>query len=166
MWIIIKHKKKELNFLKNDISNKLGKDVKFYTPMLRLKFFNRKKIMNYKRPLLGDYIFCFHPNFEKINFQNIITYSRGLKYILKDYLTEQKEINSFIERCEKFENNNGFITQDFFDFKNNKKFKFFSGPFTNFVFDLIKKENKNNLKCLIKDFKLTITGKQNLFFPV
>ena len=85
---------------------------------------------------------------------------------MQDHLTEQKEISFFIERCERFENHNGFLTQDFFDFKNNKKFKFFSGPFTNFVFDLIEKENKNNLNCLIKDFKLTITGKQNLFFPV
>ena len=72
MWIIIKHKKKELNFLKNDISNKLGKDVKFYTPMLRLKFFNRKKIMDYKKPLLGDYIFCFHPTYKTRSYSNSI----------------------------------------------------------------------------------------------
>tara|TARA_Y100001970_G_scaffold273943_1_gene372925 strand:- start:8 stop:508 length:501 start_codon:yes stop_codon:yes gene_type:complete len=166
MWIIIKHKKKELNSLKRDISNKIGRDVKFYTPMLNLNFFDKKKIVNLNKPLLGDYIFCHHSNFKKINFQNLIIYSRGLKYILKDYLTSQNEINAFIERCVSFENKNGFITQDFFDFKNNKKFKFFSGPFTNFVFDLVKRENNNNLKCLIKDFKLTITGKQNLFLPV
>ena len=33
------------------------------------------------------------------------------------------------------------------------------------IFDLIRRENKNNLKCLIGDFKLVITGKDNLFFP-
>ena len=37
MWIVIKYKKKEINFLKNEIKNKIGNDVKFYNPTLCLQ---------------------------------------------------------------------------------------------------------------------------------
>lgn len=166
MWIIIKFKKKEKQFLKNEIIKKIGQDTKFYSPTLNLKHFQKNKIKNIYKPMLGDYLFCYHKKFKEIKFLNFIMYSKGLKYFLKEYLTSQNEINSFIERCRNFENENGFISQNFLELKNDKQFKFISGPFTNFVFDLVKRENKNNLKCLIKNFRLTITGKQNLFFPV
>ena len=166
MWIVIKYKKKEKNFLKNEIMKKIGKDVKFYCPTLNLKYFQKNKIKNIYKPMLGDYFFCYHKKFKEIKFLNLIMYSKGLKYFLKEYLNSQNDINLFIERCINYENENGFICQDFFDFKKNKKFQFYSGPFTNFVFDLVRKENKYNLKCLMKDFKLTITGKQHLFYPV
>ena len=165
MWIVIKYKKKEINFLKNEIKNKIGNDVKFYNPTLCLQLLKKNKVKNFFKPLLGNYFFCYHEKFKENKFLNLILYCTGLKDCLKEYLQSQNEINYFIDKCIKHENENGFISQDFFDLNNNKKFKFYSGPFANFIFDLVRKEN-NNLKCLIKDFKLTITGKQNLFNPV
>ena len=95
-----------------------------------------------------------------------MNFFKGLKYVLKDLINSQNEISFFIERCLHYENKEGFLSQDFFNFENLKKFKFFSGPFTNMVFDLIKMENKVKLKGIIGNFRLTITGKDNLFFPV
>ena len=37
MWIIIKFDKKNLNLLKQDLGNKLGKDIKFYIPKILIK---------------------------------------------------------------------------------------------------------------------------------
>ena len=165
MWIVIKYKKKELNFLKNEIKKKIGNDVKFYNPTLCLQQIRKNKVKSVFKPLLGDYFFCYHDKFKDIKFQNIIIYSKGLKYFLKEYLISQSEIKSFIHKCIEHEDINGFIGIDFFDLDRNKKYKFCSGPFTNFVFGLISKEN-NNLKCLINNFKLTVTGKHNLFYPV
>ena len=115
--------------------------------------------------MLSDYLFCYHSSFNNLNFLNSINFLRGLKYILRDFVSSQKEISFFIERCNQYEDKEGFLSQDFFNFENLNKFQFLSGPFTNMIFDLIRRENKNNLKCLIGDFKLVITGKDNLFFP-
>tara|TARA_Y100000768_G_scaffold337906_1_gene280333 strand:- start:509 stop:1009 length:501 start_codon:yes stop_codon:yes gene_type:complete len=165
MWIVLKFKRKEQNYLVKELKEKVGKDVKIYIPKINIKLFSKNKVINSKKPLLGDYLFCYHSNFKDLNFLSTINFLKGLKYILKDFISSQKEINFFIDRCNFYENNEGFLSQDFFNFENLKRFKFLSGPFTNLVFDLIEKENKNNLKCLIGDFKLTITGKNNLFFP-
>ena len=165
MWIVLKYKKKEQNYLMKELKEKVGKDIKIYIPKINLKLFSKNKVINLKKPLLGDYLFCYHSNFKDLNFIRNINFLKGLKYILKDFISSQKEINFFIDRCCFHQNKEGFLSQDFFSFENLKRFKFLSGPFTNMVFDLIKKENKHNLKCLIGDFKLTITGKNNLFFP-
>ena len=166
MWIVLKYKKKEQNFLFKELEEKVGKDIKIYIPKINLKYFSKKKIVNLKKPLLGDYLFCYHSKFKDLKFLNKINFLKGLKYILKDFIYSQKEIDFFVQRCNHFENKEGFLSQDFFNFDNITKFKFFSGPFTNLAFDLIKRENKYNLKCLIGDFKLTVTGRENLFFPV
>ena len=131
MWIVLKYKKNEQNFLFKELKEKIGNDIKIYIPKIQLKYF-----------------------------------SKNLKYILKDFIQSQKEINLFVNRCGCYEDKEGFLTQDFFNFEKHNKFEFFSGPFTNMIFDLIKRENKFNLKCLIGNFKLTVTGKDNLFFPV
>ena len=166
MWIVLKYKRKEQNYLMKELKEKVGKDIKIYIPKINLKFVSKNKIIDLKKPLLGDYLFCYHSKFKDFNFLGTINFLRGLKYILKDFVSSQKEINFFVERCNRYENKEGFLSQDFFNFENLKKFKFFSGPFTAMVFDLIKRENKHNLKCLIGDFKLTIAGRNNLFFPV
>ncbi len=166
MWIVIKYKKKEQNFLFKELKEKVGKDIKIYIPKINLKYFSKKNIKNVSKPLLGDYLFCFHSKFQDPKFLNMINFLKGLKYILRDFICSQKEINFFVKRCNYYENGEGFLSQDFFNFEKNNQFQFISGPFTNMVFDLIKKENKFNLKCLIGNFKLTVAGKDNLFFPV
>ena len=166
MWIVIKYKTKEQNYLLKELKDKIGKDIKICTPKIKFDYFLNNKIKNNKKYLLGDYLLCYHDKFKEKKYLDMISFLRGLKYYLKDFISSQKEIKLFVNRCKNFQNNEGFISQDFFDFKNSKEFKFFSGPFANMVFELIKKENKVKLKCLIGNFRLTLTGKDKLYFPV
>ena len=80
MWAVLKKKKKNLELLKKDLCDKLGNDVKFYTPKLRLKKFLKKKIYTRESFLLGDYLLCFHSSFCNSNIIEILKYCKGVKY--------------------------------------------------------------------------------------
>ena len=45
---------------------------------------------------------------------NIIKYTKGINYILEGFTNNQKDIIEFVNKCQKFEDNKGFITQGFF----------------------------------------------------
>ena len=63
-----------------------------------------------------------------------------------------------------FENQDGFITRDFFDLDVYSKYKFSSGPFTNRIFQILSFQ-KNRIKILMGDIKTTIKNKEFLFTP-
>ena len=84
MWIVVKFDKKNLNLLKQDLSNKLGKDIKFYIPKILIKKFYKNKLLNKEFYLLGDYMFCYHRNLADMTFSQIIKNCKGMKYILND----------------------------------------------------------------------------------
>ena len=78
---------------------------------------------------------------------------RGLKYILKDFVSSQKEISFFIERCNKYEDNDGFIIVGLYNKTGrlkNKFLKFLYNIFGNIVLKVdryymsIKSESKKN----------------------
>ena len=85
MWAILKFDKKNFHLLKNDLKEKLGDDVQFYSPKLRLKKFFKKKICFKEINLLGDYLFCFHKDFSKRSVLDSLKFSKGLKYFLTDF---------------------------------------------------------------------------------
>ena len=64
MWTVVKFDKKNLALLKEDLSEKLGKDIKIYIPRLRIQKYKNNKLINKEFNLLGDYLFCFHKNLE------------------------------------------------------------------------------------------------------
>lgn len=167
MWIILKFVKKDLNLLKRDISVKIGKNVKFYIPKIKIQKFKKNKLYNSEVLLLGDYILCYHSNFKKNQISNSLQYCRGLKYFLNGFLNSQKEIDDFVKKCLKSEDNDGYIKQSFFSFDYNsyKKYKFLSGPFTNMIFKIIDQQ-KNKIKILLGKFKTTVSEKEYLFRPV
>ena len=113
MWIVLKFKRKEQNHLVKELKEKVGKDVKIYVPKINLKLFTKNKVVNSKKPLLGDYLFCYHPNFKDFNFLSTIKFLKGLKYILKDFISSQKEINFFIERCNSLKTTKAFYLKIF-----------------------------------------------------
>ena len=41
MWIVIKYKRKEQNHLMKELKEKVGKDIKIYSPQINLKFFSK-----------------------------------------------------------------------------------------------------------------------------
>ena len=165
MWTVLKVDKKNLALLKKDFSNKLGKDVKFYLPKLQLKKFLKKKIFIKEISLLNNYLFCFHKNFSKRSVLTSLKYCRGLKYFLTDFLNSQNEIEKFINKCKRNENKNGFITPSFFEYKKNENYEFMSGPFTNFIFSIIK-ENRLSIHGAIGNYSITVSKDNNFFRTV
>ena len=165
MWAIIKINKKNLSLLKKDFLTKLGNDVKFFVPKLRLNIFNKSKLLIKESLLLDDYILCFHKDFKKRSVLSSLKYSKGLKYFLTDFFCSQKEIEQFINKCKENEDDNGYIKPSFFDFKKSKNYEFISGPFTRMIFSIIN-ENKMNLKVLIGNRIATVSKERNLFIPV
>ena len=164
MWTVLKFDKKNLALLKQDLKSKLGEEYKIYIPKLRIQKFKNNKLINKDFNLLGDYLFCFHTNLEFEQNRNQLKFSKGLKYILEGTIESQEEIKSFISKCKKSENQDGFITRDFFDMDVYSKYKFLSGPFTNRIFKILSFQ-KNQIKILMGDIKTTIKNKEFLFTP-
>jgi len=165
MWAVLKINKKNLELLKKDLCDKLGNDVKFYTPKLKLKKFLKRKTFIKEIFLLEDYLLCFHKDFVKSSVITSLKYCKGLKYFLADFLSAQKEIEKFINKCKENEDESGFIQSTFFEFKNKNKYEFISGPFTNMVFSIIN-ENKLFISTLMGNYRTTVSKEENLFRPV
>ena len=165
MWTIIKYDKKNLNLLLQDLRKKMGNDFVIYHPKMQLKKFYNNKLIKKPIDLLGDYIFCFHKNFENENFIQNLKFCRGLKYFLGGFTEFQTDIIKFIERCKKYENKDGFITQSLFEIDFQTNYKFLSGPFAEKIFKIIKfKENKINI--MMGNLKTTVNRKDFLYTPI
>ena len=165
MWAILKFQKNNLSLLKDDLNKKLGQDMKIYIPKLRIQKFQNNKLKSKEINLLGDYIFCFHSNLKEKKIVNSLRYTRGLKYFLDGFNQSQKEIEKFIEKCKVSENQDGFLSKEFFELELNKKYKFSSGPFSDKIFQIINLQ-RNRIKVLIGNMKTTIKRKEFLFTPV
>jgi len=165
MWTIIKIDSKKISTLKKEFFEKIGKDVKFYSPKLKLKRYINSKICIRENYLLGNYLLCFHEEFKKKTVLTSLQYCKGLKYFLKNFNSSQIEIENFILKCKENEDSEGYIKQSFFDFKNKNKLEFISGPFTNLIFSILE-ENKNTIKALIGNYKISVSKEENFFRPV
>lgn len=165
MWTIIKFDNKQISFLKKDLEKKLDPECKFYIPKLLLKKIKKKKIIKKEINLLGNYLFCFSKNFKDKKKINSINYARGLKLVLNGFEQSQSEIHEFIKKCQSSENNEGYVSEELYELKPNKDYKFFSGPFTNSIFKILELQ-KNKIKVMMGDLKTTINKKEFLFQPV
>tara|TARA_B100000029_G_C17437063_1_gene910066 strand:- start:207 stop:704 length:498 start_codon:yes stop_codon:yes gene_type:complete len=165
MWAVLKFKKNSFSILKEDLSKKLGKDFKIYIPKIRIQKYKNNKLITKELNLLGDYIFCHHKNLEKKNIIDSLRFTRGLKYLLEGFAESQGDIEKFIEKCKVAENNEGFLSRDFFDLDLNKKYKFLSGPFADKIFKILNLQ-RNRIKVLMGNIKTTIKKKDFLFTPV
>jgi len=114
MWAIIKFDKKKLELLKKDLKEKLGEDINVYKPKLLFKKYKNNKLINKEFNLLGDYLFCFHKNFQDSSTISKLKFSKGLKYFLNGFVQSQKEINKFIKKCKESENEEGYLSQNFY----------------------------------------------------
>ena len=103
MWTVIKFDKKNLELLKLDFKKKLGSDPIIYSPKLFVQKYKKNKLIGKEFDLLGDYLFCFHKNFQNSSIINTLKYSRGLKYFLNGFNQSQNEIASFIRKCKESE---------------------------------------------------------------
>jgi len=165
MWIILKFKKESLPLLKKDFLKYLGQDVKFYLPKLKLQKYVKNKLHYKESFLLGDYLLCFHKGFENKSVISSLQYSKGLKYFLNNFSACQEEIKEFINKCKSSEDENGFIKQCFFEFKEAGIFQFLAGPFVNKGFEIISRQN-NKIKILIGKLTVTVSKESYIFRPV
>ena len=155
MWVVAKYDKKKANFFLEDLKKKLKDKVVIYNPRVKIEKFHKNKLISKEFNILGDYIFCFNPKFENQKILNNLQFTKGLKYFLNGFYKSQKEIKEFIKKCKKSENENGFISADFFDIELNKKYKFNNGPLINLIFQVLEVQ-KTKFKILMSDKIATI----------
>ena len=96
MWTILKYDKKYLYLLKRDLSNRVGRDLEFYIPKIKIQKYIKNKLCNFENNLIGNYLLCYHHLFANSNVISSLQYCRGLKFFLTNYINAQEEINKFI----------------------------------------------------------------------
>ena len=111
---------------------------------------------------MGDYLFCYHNEFNNPNVINSLKFTKGLKDFIYGYRYSQDDIKEFISRCRKSENEEGYLTNKFYNLYKNSQFKFNSGLFSNFVFKIINLQ-KNKINILLGNLKIT-TEKEKFIF--
>ena len=165
MWTILKFKKKEFNILKNNLKEKLGNNFLIYRPKLLIQNYKKNALVNKQIDIMGEYLFLFHKDLNDKKIIQDLNFTKGLKYILRNFSYSQTEIKFFLDKCKKSENENGLITQSLFDLNICKSYKFNTGPFTNEIFKIINLK-KNKIITLLNNIKTTIDKRNFLFSPV
>lgn len=154
MWIVAKVKKNNLELFCCQLQKKIT-DIQYYFPKINAK--------DKKKNLLVNYIFCFNPLFKRKSILNIYKTIKGLDYFLDTKEKDQKDIEKFINFCKQNEDENGNITNSFFRKDIIDKGKFITGPFSNYLFDIIKKEKKN-VSVLVGDITISISNKSKVLY--
>ena len=165
MWAILKVDKKKIDILKKEFSKKLGKEIIFYQPKIKIEKYRKNKLDNKVVNILGDYIFCYHKILEDQKIIDRLKYCIGVKYFLGGCKLFQKDIEKFIDKFKSFENEEGYVSNSFFEINKNSYYKFSSGPFTQQIFKIIEIQ-KNKINILLGKVKTTINQKDFLFSPV
>jgi len=165
MWVIIKFDKKNFNLFQNELKLKLSSSHILYCPKIQIEKYKNNKLIKKEFNILGDYAFCYDKQFKNEAFLSKIKFIKGLKSILTGFIFSQEEIKNFISKCKEFENTNGYISQNFFDLKEESNYKFSTGPFADTIFKIINIQ-KNNIKILMGNLKTTIKKKEFLFNPI
>ena len=164
MWIVFKIDRKKINFFRNEINSKAGSKTLIYSPKMLINYFLKNKLASKEFPLLGDYIFCYNKNFSNKFISETLRYTKGCKLILKGFSNCQNEIEKFINNCKKFENEKGYISENFFQLKDKFHYKFCTGPFASQVFKILKME-KYKLDVILGNLKISLNQKKFLFKP-
>ena len=163
MWIIAKYKLNELNILKKKLKEILGDEPKYFIPKIKYTKVVKKKFISIQKSILEGYLICSHNKFASKDILNILKYTKGISYILEGFKNNQKEILEFVNKCKKFEDDEGFLTQSFFCNKNFNRAKFISGPFTNLFFDILSNQS-DKIEILMGKYKTTILKKSELLY--
>ena len=88
--------------------------------------------MNKVKALVPDHIFVYCENLENL-VTDRLKYLQGLKFFYKDFVNNQKDIDKFIGECKKFEDEKGYLNENFF-WNWNKTGCFFIGTISEFIF--------------------------------
>ena len=100
--------------------------------------------------------------FNNQNILRCVNFLKGVKFFLNGFKSYQNDIVVFINKCKKYEDENGYIKQTFFNFVAIEKIKFLSGPFTNIIFKIIKRQN-GSMKVSDGNVNLSFSTERYLF---
>ena len=103
--------------MKEDFTNKLGTDYTIYSPKIIVQKYKNNKLINKEFDLLGDYLFCFHKDFQNPITLNKLKFTRGLKYFLNGFKQSQEDIKDFVTKCKDSENIKGYLSTNFLNLK-------------------------------------------------
>ena len=70
MWVILRYKKNNFQFLINDLRKKFKNDLEIYNPKFKTNLSVKNKFITSELTLLGDYFFCHHKEFNNPNIIN------------------------------------------------------------------------------------------------
>lgn len=161
MWIVIKIKNKSNFFLlKDNLKKMLHSEIKFFTPKIKIQKFRANKFISKDLLILGNYAILYHSNFSNNFILNKVRYLRGIQYVLNNFNNCQNEIEQFVKKCKKNEDKDGYLSQNFFNLKKGTELKFTSGPFVNFISELIDTQKKR-ICLLAGKYKIVVQKNQN-----
>jgi len=163
MWIIVKYNLNQLNILKLSLKELLGNDPEYLIPKIKYDLVIKKQLKTFQKSLLEGYLICHDSKFKNNNLINRLKYTKGISYILDGFKNNQKEILSFVDRCKKFQDREGFIKQNFFSETNFSRAKFISGPFTNLVFDVLSRQ-ADKIEILIGKYKTRMSKNSSFLY--
>ena len=163
MWMVLKYKKKEFNFLKRGFTKVLGDLPLIFQPKIKYQKIIKNKLHFLENDILDDYIICYHKKFGNSETINSLKNLKGLKYFLNGSRNQQREIINFISYCKKNLGSDGYIKQSFFEISKMTKGIFVNGPFANMIFSVIKNQ-REKLQILIGNVRTTISKKTDYFY--
>ena len=85
MWIILRYKKNNFQFLINDLRKKFKNDLEIYNPKFKTNLCIKNKFISSELTLLGDYFFCHHKEFNNSNIIYSLKFTKGLKDFIQGY---------------------------------------------------------------------------------
>ena len=163
MWLVAKIRAKETETFKKNLNEKLDNKVNFYLPKFLYTKKRKNKYSKFVKPILENYIFCYHLKFSDKCFISRNKFIKGLQYFLPNTELDQRDIKKFIDYCKNYEDNNGYLSSSFFKNTLKDKAKFITGPFSNMVFKILNKQ-KNKLTILLGSIVTTTSDKNNYIY--
>jgi transcription antitermination factor NusG len=157
MWVVGKIKQFQLEKIKNNLKEKEknGCKIDIYAPRFVFTRKVKNKFIKIENNLLDNYVF-FNLNFNNFDIASkSLKFTKGLSYILNNFKSDQETIKKFIKNCKNFEDERGFIKPSFFSIIKNSRAKFLNGPFSNFVFEVIEKKEKE-MNILLGSLKVRV----------
>ena len=160
MWVVLKIKKySELNIIIKSLTDLFGSSPKLCNPKVKTSTRIKKNIIK-DIFLLEKYILIHHYKLSNQFYLNKIRYMRGIDYCLQGFKSCQNEIYKFVQRCEKYQDNLGYVNSDFFNLSEGMDIRFSKGPFVNFVSKIVEIQKKK-LKMLVGNYSIYLEKKEN-----
>ena len=160
MWVVLKIKKySELNIIRKSLTDLFGSSPKLCNPKVKTSTCSKKN--NIKDTfLLEKYILIHHNKLSNQFYLNKMRYMRGIDYCLQGFKGCQNEIYKFVQKCEKNQDNSGYVSSDFFNLSKGMDVRFSKGPFENFVSKIVEIQKKK-LKMLVGNYSIYLEKKEN-----